>query len=275
MLKRTITGACYVAVLAGFFLLREYEDYRIFHLLTWIFAIIGTFEIARAVRAYAVDGTFIIAIVYAVAFVPVYLVGEYLLQRGCGWLVALNFTALAVIILSIIAIFKNVNLKMYGYSVLTFIYPTLFLLAMLVSNELGANGFIALLMAFVVSPCSDTLAYLVGSLIGGPKLCPRLSPKKTWSGAIGGIIGGIAGSIAVYFIFMPIVNFPIPVLLFVLVGFVGSILTMIGDLFESYIKRRVGLKDMGNIMPGHGGVMDRIDGTLFLTVLCCIVFALV
>ena len=275
MLKRTLSGACYVALLVAFFLLREFVDYRIFHILTYFFAVMGTFEVARAVKPFAMKGVFVCAIVYSALFVPLYLVGEYLVKSSFGLFFAFIFAILWLIVISIISIFKNIDNKSYFYSLLPFFYPTVFLLAMLSANDLGANAFIALLMAFVISPCSDTFAYLVGSLLKGPKLCPKLSPKKTWSGAIGGVIGGIVGSILVYFIFKPTVNFFSPVLLFVLVGLVGSILTMIGDLFESFIKRRVGIKDMGKIMPGHGGVMDRIDGTLFLTVLCAIVFALV
>jgi phosphatidate cytidylyltransferase len=108
---------------------------------------------------------------------------------------------------------------------------------MLACNDIGANAFYALLLAFVVSPCSDTMAYLVGSLIGGPKLCPKLSPKKTWSGAIGGVIGGTLGGIIVCLIFNPQIASISPLLLFALVGLVGSVFTMAGDLFESFIKR--------------------------------------
>ena len=79
----------------------------------------------------------------------------------------------------------------------------------------------------------------------------------------------------VYLIFKPTVNFFSPVLLFVLVGLLASIANLFGDLFESFIKRRVGIKDMGKIMPGHGGVLDRIDGTMFAIVIIYIVFLLV
>ena len=275
MLKRTITGACYVAVLVAFFVLRENVDYRIFHILTWFFAVMGTFEIARAVKPFAIKGTFIPAIVFSALYVPVYAIGEYFIKSGWGWLLALNLAILALIVLCVVSAIKNTDLKSLFYTVLSFLYPTVLLTAMLGANDIGANGFYALLMAFVVSPCSDTLAYLVGSLIGGPKLCPKLSPKKTWSGAIGGVIGGTLGGIIVCLIFNPKIVSISPLLLFALVGLVGSIFTMVGDLFESFIKRKVGIKDMGKIMPGHGGVLDRIDGTLFLTVLCFVVFALV
>ena len=179
---------------------------------------------------------------------------------------------------SVIAIIDGSDGKTFGITAFIYVYPALLLLTMLTANDLGENGFIALLMAFVVSPCSDTFAYLVGSLIGGKKLCPKLSPKKTWSGAIGGTVGGILASLAIYFIFPSItqsINFFSPVLFFIMVGLVASIINIFGDLFESFIKRKVGIKDMGKIMPGHGGVLDRIDGTSFVIVFVYLMFLLV
>lgn len=274
MLKRTISGACYVAILVGFFLLREFVDARLFHLLTYFFAIVGTFELVRALKEYLIKGWFTLSIIYAILFTPVYYVGEYIIFDGWGWLFAFDLVAIMVIVTAITAIIKNIPTQKFLCSILPFVYPSLFLLTMLVAND-GKYGFISLLTAFVVSPCSDTFAYLVGSTVGGKKLCPKLSPKKTWSGAIGGTVGGIVGAIIIYFIFKPTVNFFSPVLLFVIAGLVASILNLFGDLFESYIKRKVGIKDMGKIMPGHGGVLDRIDGTMFAIVFLCILFLLV
>ena len=275
MLKRTATGACYVAVLTAIFLLRQFVDYRIFHALTCFFAVYGTFELARALKSRVIKGSFTASIIYSALFVPLYCIGEYLVKNGWGWLFAIDLTAIMLIVVSVYSLIKSVDGKTFVSTILLYVYPTLFLLTMLLANDLESNAFIALLMAFVVSPCSDTMAYLTGSLIGGPKLCPKLSPKKTWAGAIGGTVGGILSAIIVYFIFTPKVNFFSPILLFVLVGFFASILTLFGDLFESYIKRKVGIKDMGKLLPGHGGVLDRIDGTLFAVVLCWFVFWLV
>lgn len=275
MLKRTATGACYVAVLTAIFLLRQFVDYRIFHALTCFFAVYGTFELARALKSRVIKGSFTASIIYSALFVPLYCIGEYLVKNGWDWLFAIDLTAIMLIVVSVYSLIKSVDGKTFVSTILLYVYPTLFLLTMLLANDLESNAFIALLMAFVVSPCSDTMAYLTGSLIGGPKLCPKLSPKKTWAGAIGGTVGGILSAIIVYFIFTPKVNFFSPILLFVLVGFFASILTLFGDLFESYIKRKVGIKDMGKLLPGHGGVLDRIDGTLFAIVLCWFVFWLV
>ena len=134
---------------------------------------------------------------------------------------------------------------------------------------------VILLLSFVISPLSDTFAYFVGSLIGGKKLCPRLSPKKTWSGAIGGTIGGMIFALIAGLIVRPDLNVFSPAVFYLIVGFVASVINILGDLAESYIKRKMGIKDMGAIMPGHGGVLDRIDGTMFVIVALYVMFLFV
>ncbi len=105
----------------------------------------------------------------------------------------------------------------------------------------------------------DTMAYLFGMMMGRHKVMPTVSPKKTWEGSIGGIIGSVAAGLVCW-----IVSFPehglAPILaLAAVAGFVGQF----GDFFESLLKRVADVKDSGKIMPGHGGVLDRIDGVLF------------
>lgn len=278
MLKRTITGACYVAFIVAFFLLREFVDYRFFHLLTYIFTLIGTFETARMTKAFSIKGNTIISVCFAVLLVPHYLIIEYLVCQGYGWLFALGFVAIAVLALSIVCLIKKADRKTYVASVLPYVYPSLLLLSMLFMNELGEHSLVALLLLFIVSPLCDTMAYLVGSTFGGKKLCPKLSPKKTWSGAIGGLFGGAIGGFLVFLIFRPqfyALNPTLTAIIVTVLGLVSALLTEIGDLFESLIKRRVGVKDSGNILPGHGGILDRIDGMLFASVIIYIVFLIV
>jgi phosphatidate cytidylyltransferase len=122
------------------------------------------------------------------------------------------------------------------------------------------------------------MAYLVGRAIGKRKLCPKLSPKKTVEGAIGGLFGGIIGAIVIYFIYRPIIVGVSPVMVAIIfgaIGLVGALLTEIGDLVESYIKRKVGVKDSGRLIPGHGGILDRIDGLLLLIVFLFFVFKII
>ncbi|HTZ02841.1 MAG TPA: phosphatidate cytidylyltransferase [Xanthobacteraceae bacterium] len=118
-------------------------------------------------------------------------------------------------------------------------------------------GFAALLFLFAIVWATDIFAYLVGRAVGGPLLWPQLSPKKTWSGALGGLVGGVAAGTLVAYASVG----TRPAIAGVL-GLVLSIVAQGGDLFESAIKRRFGAKDASRLIPGHGGVMDRLDGFL-------------
>jgi phosphatidate cytidylyltransferase len=115
-------------------------------------------------------------------------------------------------------------------------------------------GLSALMLVLLVVWATDICGYFAGRLIGGPKLWPQVSPKKTWAGAIGGFVAslGIAACFAAF-------DFgkTVPMLL---VGAVLSIASQLGDLFESAVKRKFGVKDSSHIIPGHGGLMDRLDG---------------
>ncbi|MGN7291310.1 phosphatidate cytidylyltransferase [Rhizobium sp. SAFR-030] len=119
-------------------------------------------------------------------------------------------------------------------------------------------GLLAMLFVFAVVWATDILAYFVGRALRGPKLAPRISPGKTWSGAIGGTVSGIVAGSAVSFAFFPSLS-----LRTVIIAFLLSVSSQIGDLFESFIKRRFGAKDSSHLIPGHGGVMDRVDGLVF------------
>lgn len=131
------------------------------------------------------------------------------------------------------------------------------------------SGLFAILFLFAVVWATDILAYFVGKAVGGPKLAPSISPGKTWSGAAGGTIGGM---IAGYAAASATGSAVLP--LMVGIAFFLSVVSQIGDLFESWVKRRHGVKDSGNLIPGHGGVMDRVDGLVVaafaLYVICVI-----
>ncbi len=116
-------------------------------------------------------------------------------------------------------------------------------------------GLLAILFLFAVVWATDIFAYFVGRSLGGPKLAPSISPGKTQSGALGGTLGGVVAGVALA-AFAGLGNLP----LLALVAFLLSVVSQVGDLFESWVKRRHGVKDSGNIIPGHGGVMDRVDG---------------
>jgi phosphatidate cytidylyltransferase len=127
-------------------------------------------------------------------------------------------------------------------------------------------GFTALIFLFAVVWATDIFAYLSGRSIGGPLLCPGVSPKKTWSGAVGGLFGGVAvGTLVAYASggLRPVVAGVLALVL--------SIVAQGGDLLESAIKRRFGAKDASSLIPGHGGVMDRLDGFWAAALLACVI----
>jgi len=116
---------------------------------------------------------------------------------------------------------------------------------------------------FVAAFIADLFAYLSGLAFGKHKLAPAISPKKTVEGLIGGLIGAVALT-AVYGAIINAfyaVSVSIPLLL--MFGLIGGVVSTFGDLFFSYVKREFGLKDFGNILPGHGGILDRFDSLLF------------
>ncbi|MFH1796164.1 MAG: phosphatidate cytidylyltransferase [Pseudomonadota bacterium] len=181
-----------------------------------------------------------------------------------------------LVAITLVALAAGLN----GYPMLILaIVPTLLLLAIGRVRELGTlaaigmayavlpavalaflrggdtSGLLAILYLFAVVWGTDIFAYFVGRAVGGPKLAPSISPGKTWSGAVGGAVAAlVAGWIAAYFS-----GHPSP-LLMGLLALPLSAVSQAGDLFESGFKRRFGAKDSSRLIPGHGGVMDRVDG---------------
>jgi phosphatidate cytidylyltransferase len=130
-------------------------------------------------------------------------------------------------------------------------------------------GFFLILYLFLVTWANDIAAYFAGKLIGGPKLAPAISPKKTWSGSLGGLAAGVATGYA----FGLAIGSPQPLKLAVVAGAL-AIVGQIGDLVKSRLKRRSGVKDSGQSIPGHGGVLDRIDGLLAAAAALALVVAI-
>lgn len=137
------------------------------------------------------------------------------------------------------------------------VYAGVLVFAPVILRQDAALGFVTIAFLFAVVWATDIAAYFAGRAFGGPKLWPAVSPKKTWSGAIGGLLGGVAASLLV----VKIAGLAItPMLVLVALGL--SVVSQGGDLLESAIKRRFHTKDASQLIPGHGGLMDRLDGFL-------------
>ena len=145
-----------------------------------------------------------------------------------------------------------------GYGVL-YIAPAAVCLVWLRSTN---QGHWWTLMLFACTWAADIGAFAVGSLLKGPKLWPRFSPNKTWSG----FVGGLAAASGTATLMAGLSVFRLDLRAAALVGFTVGLATMAGDLWESALKRRFGVKDSGDLIPGHGGLLDRVDGLMFAVV---------
>jgi phosphatidate cytidylyltransferase len=141
-----------------------------------------------------------------------------------------------------------------------FAYALLSALALLWIRDRSDDGISLVLWVFVVVWSTDIGAYFAGTSIGGPKLAPAVSPNKTWAGFYGGVAAAaLLGAAWAYFVGLkPIVLLLAPLL---------SVAAQGGDLFESWMKRKAGVKDSGSLIPGHGGIFDRLDGLLPVAIL--------
>jgi phosphatidate cytidylyltransferase len=140
-------------------------------------------------------------------------------------------------------------------------YVSMPVLALVVLRDSANDGLQAVVFIMLLVWSADTLAYFAGRIIGGPKLAPRLSPKKTWAGLGGAICGAVVVALVFQtywrgggFTFLP------------LLAAIFAIFEQAGDILESSLKRRFGVKDSGSMIPGHGGVLDRIDGLMAVAV---------
>lgn len=288
---RLLSGSCYVAILIAFFCLKIFVHDFFFDGLIYAFALIGTFEMLRAVKEKTTGAERAVVYAFAIVTVPACALCEYFYGTGVQVVGACLFVlALALLSLLVIA-HEQTSLEGLGLSLLSAVYPTFLLCLLVLTNHLGAPAKLAefafdsrllILFIFVVSPCADSIAYVFGRCFKKyfpKKMAPKLSPNKTVIGGIGGLVGGMLGAAILYFAYNAAVGsfdktyLWLPVYLGV--GLIAAVATAFGDLVESCIKRKVGLKDMGKIMPGHGGVLDRIDGTLFATVAVYLAYILV
>lgn len=132
----------------------------------------------------------------------------------------------------------------------------------------GKYGTFYIILILVVAWMTDTGAYFCGSFFGKHKLCPSISPQKTVEGAIGGVIVSVISAFLVCFIFKSFIfseTVYINYYLITIIGVLGAIISMIGDLSFSLVKRSCHIKDFGNFLPGHGGILDRLDSVIFLS----------
>ncbi len=186
----------------------------------------------------------------------------FMLLIMAAWIARAYDTAIILSGFAILALWAwEAVIKHSGWAATGIAYTLLPFFALIHLRGNSDEGFYIILLLFACVWGADTLAYFTGRTFGGPKLAPRISPGKTWSGFFGGLIGGVLVAWAL----MAISGYSVKPLFF----FISAVLVLfsqIGDLAESGLKRRFNVKDSGTIIPGHGGILDRVDGLIFAAV---------
>lgn len=308
MKQRTLTALAIVAVVVIAFLLREVSNY-IFDALLCLVIIISANEVARVFnRSGRLNNSTIITIYPVLSYILFYFLMK--LDWNIGYILLLSLALIVVLMLveTIVVLCTKEKLKkqfgeyktassfnkfcvnkvlLTGFIML---YPAMLLSSLYFFNHIGDFTYIKaaenfagvnfslflLLLTIVTTVATDTFAYLIGSSLKGPKLCPLISPNKTISGAIGGLLGGMVFGFGIYAIFMALglTEAMIPAYLIIIYTVFASIISQIGDIFASIIKRKARTKDYSSIFPGHGGFMDRLDGISFNSIFTLLFFML-
>lgn len=314
---RTITGICYFLVLISFFCLKIFVNKLFFDALILLFCIVGTYEMLRAFRDQLHISQKIVVMAFSILVLVTYAVSDYIFTEiykiglpdgspteavgrnySAYFMLVVLIAGLAILFGLLVFAHRHVTLESTGYAVLSYLYPTAFLLVFVVCNHMEHYSDAAIAFIFAISPCADTFAFLFGKLFGKKlpaKMSPNISPNKTVIGGFGGLIGGALGGLLVFFIYYGLckqitlaagtfagvtVDFSNVVLdwkmmvFYVGLGILTAAFSQFGDLVESAIKRKIGIKDMGNILPGHGGVLDRIDSSLYASLIIALVFVI-
>lgn len=272
MLKRAVTAIILVGYAFAMLYLGTAVHYGFLDALIMSFAFVGTYEMYHTFRKSEYKNSWGAPLLLSVAIYPLW----YFLGYK-GILIALSLSI--CLALAVFTFKAEMELKDLLATIFSLIYPmALVSLAFALSREFPCGGTFAISFAIFLPVFSDTFAYLVGSTLGKRKLCPSISPKKTVAGAIGGLLGSVLCAVTFFLLFdlyavIPVgyVTFSdsvaVRAVVFVVLGIVGGVLAEIGDLAASRIKRTMNIKDFGNIFPGHGGVLDRLDSIMFTLVM--------
>lgn len=289
ILTRSISGAIYVAIIVTSIYLGQWIGNKavgdiIFAILISAIGIIGIHEavsnLHKSGRQVNRALSYIMAAILFAIFIVMYLFvivdnpghNDVHLQSDPtdGAIIALVFSAafffLAPTITLIIELFRNEKepFASVGHTLLSTVWVVIPMISLMAIHSVNHN---MLMLLFILVWVNDTFAYLTGMMLGRHKLWERHSPNKTWEGTIGGIVFCVAAAVLAG----PLLTGDTSRIMLAAIGLLSGVLGTLGDLVESMFKRSCGIKDSGNIMPGHGGILDRFDSLLTTTPIILII----
>ncbi len=297
--KRFLTALVLIAGFVAFVVMRAFAGtfgVYAFDALILLALGVATWEICNACKLNRRGANFIVALIVDGLIYMFYVIGSSILKQPLAWWLQLIVSLLIIAIFVLFIGLSNMIDKKFAKEcalqkkdlnkeswlgaldlVYMLIYPgVLFACAVLLNHTTTDDiGLFGLLLVIFISCFTDIFAYVTGMLLGkgSAKMAPKISPKKTWVGFVGGLFGGVLGALITVSIISAnsavserLIDLTgdafLTQMVFLVVGLAGAIITTLGDLLASLIKRKVGIKDFGHLLPGHGGVMDRVDGII-------------
>lgn len=269
-LKRSISGAIYVILLLASILFSTNKNFDSFFILFGIFLIIAVFEfcglvnINKTVPILFAGATYFLT--YRIANATKGEVLLYSIRYNQNIEKIVLFLVLLVSIKCLLFLFNENQTTISSYSKYIYLIGYIILPFLLITKipfgKVGYNPKI-IISIFILIWTNDTFAYIVGKSIGKRKLFEKVSPKKTIEGFVGGVLFAVLVSYIISKYYIEIVESN--TFIWIITALIVSIFGTIGDLIESKFKRIAGVKDSGRIMPGHGGILDRLDSVIFAT----------
>lgn len=301
MFKRLLTGILIVAIIVGFTFLRMVH-LAFFDVFVLVLMMISAYEFIKANKSQNKTLFERLIFLYPIPVCVGYIFANNIVSALFIQLLSILVIFLISLIIELIiyAVERKThppiepdNLLIVTKNTMSIIiYPLSIISFLFIINHFGQYfginniGYILIILTFGVSMVTDTFAYIFGMLFGKnrAKLSPEISPKKSVIGAIMGLVGGLIVGMAGWLMFYQLdilnanlsayLNMASSLALFSMIGLVGSLATQLGDLVASAVKRKANIKDFSNILPGHGGIMDRIDGEIFCSAVVTILFVM-
>lgn len=278
VLIRSVFGALFLMVVFTPFVYDVRHDANLMNLVFFTFTMLGTHELFEMGKKSPFQNTLKLPalILVTALFIPLLiqtLTHFYPAVNNTFWYLIIESPLLFIlwgILLLTIGVFcywifkkDSIDFVFKRTFLFNFFYPVLPMWVLAMAYTL-TNSFDKQMLLIVLLPIylNDTLAYVSGRIFGKRLMIPSVSPKKTWEGFIGGLIGAALVMLGIlYFVgYFTTAN----AIAIVIISVLASVLATLGDLFESKLKRSISIKDSGNILPGHGGILDRIDAMLFV-----------